>query len=99
MYTDEIQFQTDDDGFTLDLMKKAKSLRLTELVDKCEETLISSVNVKNCIRFYATADEINATTLRDYCSQLISSHWVRRFSFKYSSIDFLFGGCFSTFKL
>ena len=35
-----------------------------------------SVSVHNCIRYYQTAEEIGAVLLRDYCSQLISSHWV-----------------------
>ena len=35
-----------------------------------------SVSVRNCIRYYQTAEEIGAILLRDYCSQLISSHWV-----------------------
>ena len=35
-----------------------------------------SVNVRNCIRYYQTADEIGAVLLRDYCSELISTHWV-----------------------
>jgi len=38
-----------------------------------------SVNVHNCIRYYQTAEEIGAVLLRDYCSQLISSHWVRSY--------------------
>jgi len=39
-----------------------------------------SVNVHNCIRYYQTAEEIGAVLLRDYCSQLISSHWVRSYT-------------------
>lgn len=34
------------------------------------------VNVKNCVRFYSTADEIGAETLKQHCSSLISTHWV-----------------------
>ena len=37
---------------------------------------MSSVSVKNCIKFYTTADDIGAGTLKDYCSRLISTHWV-----------------------
>ena len=42
----------------------------------CERALMSEVDVKNCIRFYTTADEIGATELKNHCSQLISTHWV-----------------------
>jgi len=28
------------------------------------------------VRFYTTADEIGAETLKEHCSGLISAHWV-----------------------
>jgi len=37
---------------------------------------MASVNVKNCVKFYTTADEIGAHTLKEHCSSLISTHWV-----------------------
>lgn len=37
---------------------------------------MSSVNVRNCIRFYQTAEELNASTLMNYCGEIIASHWV-----------------------
>lgn len=37
---------------------------------------MSSVNVRNCIRFYQTAEELNAATLMNYCGEIIASHWV-----------------------
>lgn len=37
---------------------------------------MASVNVKNCVKFYTTADEIGAQTLKEHCSSLISAHWV-----------------------
>ncbi|XP_025406363.1 rabankyrin-5 isoform X2 [Sipha flava] len=36
---------------------------------------MASVNVKNCVKFYTTADEIGAHTLKEHCSSLISAHW------------------------
>lgn len=41
---------------------------------------MSSVNVRNCIRFYQTAEELNASTLMNYCGEIIASHWVIIFS-------------------
>lgn len=38
---------------------------------------MSLVNVRNCIRFYQTAEELNASTLMNYCAEIIASHWVR----------------------
>lgn len=37
---------------------------------------MSLVNVRNCIRFYQTAEELNASTLVNYCAEIIASHWV-----------------------
>lgn len=37
---------------------------------------MSFVNMKNCIRFYQTAEEIQAELLKNHCSELISNHWV-----------------------
>ncbi|XP_052050351.1 rabankyrin-5 isoform X1 [Apodemus sylvaticus] len=36
---------------------------------------MSLVNVRNCIRFYQTAEELNASTLMNYCAEIIASHW------------------------
>lgn len=44
---------------------------------RCEKALMGWVTVRNCVRLYTTADEIGAETLRDHCSALISTHWVR----------------------
>ena len=65
------------DGFTLTLMRTASGMGLRDLVRQCEESLTASVDVGNCIRYFATADEIGAEGLRAHCSNLISSHWVR----------------------
>jgi hypothetical protein len=45
-------------------------------VVSCERALMAAVDVRNCIKFYTTADEIGALELKDHCSQLISAHWV-----------------------
>lgn len=44
--------------------------------DRCEKGVMSLVNVRNCIRFYQTAEELNASTLLNYCAEIIASHWV-----------------------
>ena len=44
---------------------------------RCENGLISFVNMKNCIQFYQTAEEMGAEVLKKHCSELISNHWVR----------------------
>lgn len=45
-------------------------------INRCENGLMSFVNMKNCIRFYQTAEEIQAELLKNHCSELISNHWV-----------------------
>ena len=54
--------------------------QLGQLVERCEQSLVSSVSVANCISFFATAHKINAARLKDHCTQLISANW-DRFSF------------------
>ena len=43
---------------------------------RCEQSLISTVNVRNCIKLYQTSEEHAAESLKTYCLQIISSHWV-----------------------
>jgi len=51
-------------------------IKIIFLCNRCEKALMASVNVKNCVKFYTTADEIGAHTLKEHCSSLISAHWV-----------------------
>ncbi|XP_069684015.1 rabankyrin-5 [Periplaneta americana] len=74
VYTDQVDFSRGD-TFTLDLMRTANTYKLEDLVAKCEKALMASVNVRNCVRYYTTADEIGAETLKQHCSGLISAHW------------------------
>lgn len=74
IYTDQVDFSKGED-FTLNLMKVANEYNLDDLVTKCEKALVALVTVKNCVRFYTTADEIGAVTLKQHCSSLISAHW------------------------
>lgn len=73
-YTDELEL-SEDDAFLIDLMKLANRFQLQLLRERCEKGVMSSVNVRNCIRFYQTAEELNATTLMNYCGEIIASHW------------------------
>jgi len=88
VYTDSVSLVSGDQGdrFTLQLMAAASKFGLSQLVDRCEQALMSSVSVSNCIRFYATAHEIKAIKLAEHCSQLISSNWDQ---FNYQDFQFL----------
>lgn len=74
VYTDQVEF-SEGDTFTLELMMAASRYQLKALIDKCEKALMTSVNVRNCIKYYTTADEISAESLKEHCSDLISNHW------------------------
>ena len=54
IYTDIVDTHGYDgkekDGFILNLMRTSKTFALDPLLKRCEETLLSSVNVSNCIR-------------------------------------------------
>ncbi|MEQ2176103.1 hypothetical protein GOODEAATRI_024633, partial [Goodea atripinnis] len=54
--------------------------------------VMSSVNVRNCIRFYQTAEELNAATLMNYCGEIIASHWddLRKEDFSTMSAQLLY---------
>lgn len=76
IYTDKVILINRDDTFKLNLMKAAKNFDLPHLLVLCERALIASVQLRNCIRLYTTAEEIGANELKEHCSQLISTHWV-----------------------
>uniref|UniRef100_A0A8C2ZT29 Ankyrin repeat and FYVE domain containing 1 n=1 Tax=Cyclopterus lumpus TaxID=8103 RepID=A0A8C2ZT29_CYCLU len=59
---------------------------------RCEKGVMSSVNVRNCIRFYQTAEELNAATLMNYCGEIIASHWddLRKEDFSTMSAQLLY---------
>lgn len=75
IYTDHIDLSGKPEDFILEIMKAGKKYDLTSLVEKCEKTLMSFVVVKNCVKFYQIADELNVENLRNHCSELISNHW------------------------
>lgn len=61
------------------------------LWNRCEKGVMSSVNVRNCIRFYQTAEELNAATLMNYCGEIIASHWVSTHFYSYFLTDQTYG--------
>ena len=77
VYTDQLHLAGGKEGdrFTLALMAAASKFQLTPLVERCEQGLMSSVSVSNCISFYATAHTIGAEKLASHCSSLISANW------------------------
>ena len=76
VYTDTIEdSQRCDEDFYLDMMKQADRFNLKELKLKCEDGLLTFVNVRNCIKFYEVAEQIEAFTLKAHCNELISNHW------------------------
>ena len=52
---------------------------------RCEDGLLTFINVRNCIKFYEVAEQISANTLKAHCNELISSHWE-----DFTSDDFAF---------
>ncbi|XP_041349199.1 rabankyrin-5-like [Gigantopelta aegis] len=74
VYTDEIDIRAED-TFLLELLRAATRFKLEALRRRCENGLMSFVNMKNCIRFYQTAEEMSAEILKNHCSELISNHW------------------------
>lgn len=75
IYTDTIDFSSLNEEAILNIIKTSKKYDLASLVERGEESLMSFVNVKNCVKFYQLADEIEAKLLKNHCSQLISNYW------------------------
>ncbi|XP_066877641.1 rabankyrin-5 isoform X5 [Kogia breviceps] len=91
IYTDELEFR-EDDVFLTELMKLANRFQLQLLRERCEKGVMSLVNVRNCIRFYQTAEELHASTLMNYCAEIIASHWddLRKEDFSSMSAQLLY---------
>lgn len=91
IYTDELDLR-EDDIYLTELMKLANRFQLQLLRERCEKGVMSLVNVRNCIRFYQTAEELNATTLLNYCAEIIASHWddLRKEDFSSMSAQLLY---------
>uniref|UniRef100_A0A674ILK6 Ankyrin repeat and FYVE domain containing 1 n=1 Tax=Terrapene triunguis TaxID=2587831 RepID=A0A674ILK6_9SAUR len=91
IYTDELELR-EDDVFLTELMKLANRFQLQLLRERCEKGVMSLVNVRNCIRFYQTAEELNASTLLNYCAEIIASHWddLRKEDFSSMSAQLLY---------
>lgn len=73
LYTDVIDLQ--HDTLALGLLRAAHRFQLPGLLGLCERALVSSVGVRSCVRFYCVAEEVGASSLLEYCSGLISTHW------------------------
>ncbi|XP_058020333.1 rabankyrin-5 isoform X1 [Ahaetulla prasina] len=91
IYTDELELR-EDDVFLTELMKVANRFQLQLLRERCEKGVMSLVNVRNCIRFYQTAEELNASTLMNYCAEIIANHWddLRKEDFSSMSAQLLY---------
>lgn len=74
VYTDMIVLPSDQDAI-IELLACSNLYQLLPLKEKCEQALISAVTVRNCIRLYQTSEEHAAESLKNYCLQIISSHW------------------------
>ncbi|XP_060532687.1 rabankyrin-5 isoform X2 [Cylas formicarius] len=73
LYKSEVHLKSAD--LTLKLIKQAFDFKLNSLMESCEQYLISVVTIRSCVKFYSVAEEIQASSLREYCSGLISTHW------------------------
>ena len=74
VYTDKADIRNEE-AFIMDLVRAANRYHLKPLRNRCERMLMSSVTVANCIRFYQTAEDIQADELRKYCAEIITNHW------------------------
>lgn len=92
VYTDYMDFSGRPEEFILDMMRVAKEFDLLSLVQKCENKLMTFVVVRNCVRFYQVADQLDVEGLKNHCSRMISNHWddFTKEDFAHMSADLLF---------
>lgn len=74
VYTDSVILPSDQTAM-IELLAATNKYHLTQLKEKCEGALVSSVTVRNCIKLYQASEEHSAESLKKYCLQMISSHW------------------------
>nr|XP_032823369.1 rabankyrin-5 [Petromyzon marinus] len=75
VYTEDVDTAGKGEAFLTELMKLGSQYKLTPLRERSEKAIMSSVTVRNCIRYYQTAEELGATSLLNYCAEIIASHW------------------------
>ena len=80
VYTDKLPL-TGNEALLTGLLKAGRQFDLKALSEKSERSLVSLVGLTNCIRLFQVAEQLNAPLLKDYCSELISTHWVIDFFF------------------
>ncbi|XP_053963428.1 rabankyrin-5 [Anastrepha ludens] len=73
IYTDVADLK--NSRFALELLRAAHSFKLPGLSTLCERALVVWADIRSCVKFYCVAEEVGATTLLKYCSELISTHW------------------------
>ncbi|KAI6179468.1 hypothetical protein M3Y98_00613900 [Aphelenchoides besseyi] len=61
--------------FLLDVMKGAAIFRLSGLAKRCEEMLITRIDVENSIKLYQAAESLEFVSLRDACAKFIANSW------------------------
>ena len=76
IYKDDFRTPTNSIPFLTELLLAASQFQLADLLDRCEQQLVPSVTVSNCVELFVRAEESGAETLRKYCASLMSNHWV-----------------------
>lgn len=75
VYTDKLDNDITNLELVLEILKISKKFSLSHLSNRCEESLIAAITVKNCIQFYKSSSEIGADKVQSHCSKLISHYW------------------------
>lgn len=73
LYTDFVEFDTDDFGFRL--LPAAKYHQLPTLFERCEQAIVQKVSITSCAYIRSFATNMGSITILNKCKQLIASYY------------------------
>uniref|UniRef100_A0A158R5E8 ANK_REP_REGION domain-containing protein n=1 Tax=Syphacia muris TaxID=451379 RepID=A0A158R5E8_9BILA len=74
MYTDLLEGHLGD-SLLIDVLSASNKYKLVDLQQRCEMTLISRLDISNCVSLYQISDSKNLEQLKEACNQLFSIRW------------------------
>lgn len=74
LYTGNIEKPLDDDDFSSGLLRAAHRFELKELLQECEQIMVSQISASNAVCWFELADVLSCQELRAACLRCIRQH-------------------------
>ncbi|KAI6182264.1 hypothetical protein M3Y97_00361300 [Aphelenchoides bicaudatus] len=75
IYTDKLEEDKWGVLFLMEVLKVAHRIELNELTKRCENAIITQLEVSNCIKIYEEAGKLRLQRLTNACADFISASW------------------------